>query len=215
MLLALPSWPNVGSNAGDVLALAAIALGLIACFAGYRLFRVVLALYGAALGAVVGVAVSHNAAAGIEVAPLLGALVGAVIGGLLFTAFYFVGVFFVGALTGLILADALGLSGAAGEIGRVLAALAGGLAAAVAQRLVIIVGTALSGAWSAVGGALMLFGLGSSTLLDPASSTTALWRRLPEDLAVVAWLALSAAGIVVQAAGRSEEPAARRRRRRR
>ena len=62
MPLEFPDWPLVGPNASSAVALLAIAVGLVTCFAGYRLFRVILALYGAALGAIIGVAVGHGAA---------------------------------------------------------------------------------------------------------------------------------------------------------
>ena len=70
----------------------------------------------------------------------------------------------------------------------------------------------MSGAWSAVGGAVALFGLGPSALLDPFTPPpSALWRQLPEDLAVLVWVVLSALGIVVQwSRGEPERPPRRR-----
>src|SRR2546426_9305336 len=76
---------------------AAIALvlgGAVACFAGYRLFRVVLAIYGFILGAALASSVM-----GItnHAAMIVAAIVGGVVGALLFTFAYYVCIGLLGA----------------------------------------------------------------------------------------------------------------------
>ena len=68
--------------------------GLISCFAGYRVFRVVLGIYGFILGALLasGVAGPEN-----TVWMIAAALVGGVVGALILIAAYFVGVALLGA----------------------------------------------------------------------------------------------------------------------
>ena len=68
--------------------------GLLACFAGYRLFRLVLGIYGFMLGAFV--TTSMMGAANIW-ALALAAVVGGLVGAVLMIAAYFIGVGLVGA----------------------------------------------------------------------------------------------------------------------
>ena len=75
--------------------------GALACFAGYRLFRIVLGIYGFILGAMIAssmMGVSNTI--GMIVAALVGGLVGALI--LMFA--YFVGIALVGAGLGALVA---------------------------------------------------------------------------------------------------------------
>ena len=68
--------------------------GAVACFAGYRLFRVVLAIYGFILGAMLAssvMGISNHAAM------IIAALVGGIIGALLFTFAYYVCIGLIGA----------------------------------------------------------------------------------------------------------------------
>src|SRR5687767_2471395 len=76
--------------------------GVVACFFGHRLFRVVLALFGFILGAL---AASSIMAASNTTGMVVGALIGGLIGaGILYTA-YFVGVALVGAGLGAVVAN--------------------------------------------------------------------------------------------------------------
>src|SRR5579859_733063 len=83
-------------------AIVLIAGGLISCFAGYRVFRVVLGIYGFILGAL-----SASAAMGTEhtVWMLVAALLGGLIGALILIAAYFVGVALLGAGIGALTAS--------------------------------------------------------------------------------------------------------------
>ena len=82
-------------------ALVLVLAGALACFAGYRLFRYVLALFGFILGAMIAsstMGISNTV--GMIVAALVGGLVGAAI--LMFA--YFVGIALVGAGVGALVA---------------------------------------------------------------------------------------------------------------
>src|SRR5437870_3406038 len=138
---------------------AAIALvigGAIACFAGYRLFRVVLAIYGFIAGAMLGSSMMGSGnTIGMMIAALFGGLIGAVV---LFFA-YFVGIALIGAGLGALVIHVAWAQVNTGDppaLIVLLFATLGTVAALVLQRYVIIVGTAFSGAWTILVGALTL-----------------------------------------------------------
>jgi hypothetical protein len=78
-----------------------VLAGSLACFAGYRLFRVVLGIFGFILGAAIG---SSLAGADSAWAMILGALVGGVLGALTLVFAYFIGIALVGAALGALVA---------------------------------------------------------------------------------------------------------------
>src|SRR5206468_8579103 len=135
--------------------LAAIVLvlgGGLACFAGYRLFRVVLAIYGLILGAMLASSmVAASNAAGLVVAAIVGGLVGAVV--LMFA--YLVGIALVGAGLGALVAHFAAQYFGPGDpppIVLIVLAVLGAIAAMLLQRYVIIVATAFGGAWTVIVG---------------------------------------------------------------
>lgn len=131
--------------------------GLIACFAGYRFFRIVLAIAGFVLGALIG---GSPFSEGQTAMMAIAAIVGGIIGALIMIAAYFVGVALIGAGVGALVANAVWAS--MGREPHVLVviglAIAGALAALALQRYVIIVATAFGGAQTAVVGASALLG---------------------------------------------------------
>jgi Domain of unknown function (DUF4203) len=176
--------------------------GLLACFAGYRLFRVVLVVYGFILGALVASSVMGTSnTTGMIMAALGGGLAGAAI---LFAA-YFVGVALVGAALGALVAHVVwsGLAGDPHPLVVIAFSVVGAIGAMVLQRYVIIVGTAFGGAWTLIVGALAL--LGREAALSAAERPD-VWIVYPLDptpgrkWVLVAWVALSVAGLVVQMA---------------
>jgi hypothetical protein len=140
---------------------AAIALvigGTVACFAGYRWFRIVLAIYGFIAGAMLA---SSTLASSNTTGLLIAALAGGVVGSVLLFFAYFVGIALIGA----------GLGAFSVQIGWarfsavdppwvlvLLFAALGTVTALVLQRYVIVVSTAFSGAWTIIIGALALAG---------------------------------------------------------
>src|SRR5580765_6434220 len=82
-------------------AIVLVISGAVACFAGYRLFRLVLAIYGFILGAMLASSVMGiSNTAGMIAAAIIGGAVGALI--LVFA--YFVGIALVGAGLGALVA---------------------------------------------------------------------------------------------------------------
>jgi hypothetical protein len=195
----LPGW---GLGTAIVLALLSIGIGLVQCFLGYRVFRLILGVYGFLLGLLLG---SRLVEAVVPApAPLLTLLSGlfcGLIGAALIMLFYIVGVFVVGAVAGTLLVNLLGASlGFATPLLVVLAgALLLGLMAVALQRPVIILITAGYGAWGVVGGLASLVGGDIAPLSRPFTRPFA-WRleEWPFLLALAGWLLLALAGALVQ-----------------
>jgi hypothetical protein len=192
--------PAIGTGTTVLGAIILIAFGLLNCFFGYRIFRFLLAVYGFILGAVVGFVVASNLAAGQTLWLVVGAVVGGLVGALLMVLLFFVGVFVVGGLAGLLLAGLINT--AAGvtlpTVVVIIIAVIMGIVALILQRVVLILATAFSGAWAVVAGAEALitgqtlsFQLFTQSLSQQPTSS-------PLLLILVAWLALSVVGAVVQ-----------------
>jgi uncharacterized protein DUF4203 len=177
-----------------------LAGGLISCFAGYRVFRVVLGIYGFILGALFA-----SAAMGTEhtVWMIAAALAGGIIGALILIAAYFVGVALLGAGVGALAASLIwaSLGREPGALVVILFAIAGALGALALQRYVIVGATAFGGAWTIIVGALALSG--NRVAIDTAARSN-VWLAYPMNPApgqywiLLVWLALGIAGTLVQ-----------------
>jgi hypothetical protein len=134
-----------------------VAVGLLACFAGYRLFRTVLTVYGFVIGALFG---STLVAPSQTVAMIVALLVGGLVGAAVMYFGYFVGVMLVGAGLGALAGQALWtqLFGHENAIVTLVLAVVGAILAVKVQRYVIVIGTAFIGAQTAVAGAVALAG---------------------------------------------------------
>src|ERR1035437_10586851 len=84
-----------------------IAVGVLACFWGYRIGKVILGIMGFAGGFVGGWTAAASLAPGHDVIALVSALLGGVIGGVLCVWLYFLGVFLLGASAGVVVAGAV------------------------------------------------------------------------------------------------------------
>lgn len=136
---------------------AAIIWGLLDCFFGYRVFKLTIGLLGALAGALLGQAAAHAAGwgSGGELAGLaVGALLGAGLAFLAYIAAVFVAGFGFGATLALLLLSHFHHMVAL--LGALVVGVIGGIAAVKLQRVVIILATALLGAFRAVF-ALMYF----------------------------------------------------------
>jgi hypothetical protein len=172
--------------------------GLLSCFAGYRVFRVVLAFFGFVFGVLFTSSVMGSDQTMWTIgAALLGGLAGALI---LFAA-YFVGVALIGAGFGagvaMLVWAALGRE--PGIIPVIVLAVLGAMGALALQRYVIIVATAFGGAQTAiVGGAALM----SSRGLE--QSARSVFRVYPLDpLPATRWdlagfVVLGLVGLMVQ-----------------
>ncbi len=177
--------------------------GLLSCFAGYRVFRLVLAFFGFVFGVLVASSVMGS---GQTMWTIAAALVGGAIGALILFAAYFVGVALIGAGFGagiaLVVWAALGRE--PGIVPVVLLAVLGAIGALALQRYVIIVATAIGGAQTAiVGGAALVTHRG----LDMAARSV--FRIYPLDpLPATQWdlagfVVLALMGLMVQLRGQA------------
>jgi hypothetical protein len=179
--------------------------GLLACFAGYRLFRIVLSVYGFILGAALA---SSLMGPGEQTAMIISAVVGGLIGAVVFNLAYFVGVALIGAATGALLLHAVWARFAKGDphvLLVVLCAVIGAVIATNVQRWVIILTTAFGGAWTAIIGVSALMG---DRVAKVAAATSNVWVFYPLNLEpgrrwlLGAWLVLGILGAVVQSRGK-------------
>ena len=197
------------TTGGLLVALISIAFGLLNCFAGYRVFRLLLGLYGLIVGVIAGATLASNVTGGEILWVIVGAVVGGIVGAALFVLLYIVGVFLVGAAGGVSLATFIG-----GVLGIdmpalvvVIVAIAVGIIALIVQRSVLILATAFVGAWLAVsGGAALITGTepAFTTLFERAvggGAGTYTW------VVLIVWLLLGIAGAAVQFATSREAAA--------
>ncbi len=182
---------------------ASIALilgGVLACFAGRRLFRIVLGVYGFIIGAMFA---SSMAGVNSQMAMIVAAVVGGLLGSLILVTAYFVGIALVGAGLGAFIGHiAWGWFGTGDPplLAVIVVSVAGALGAMLLQRYVIIVGTALAGAWTTIVGVVNALATRGMTR---GASATEVWILYPNTLSDAAWapyafVALAIAGIAVQ-----------------
>ena len=174
--------------------------GIVACFFGYRMFRLVLAIFGFILGALAASSVFGASDTGpMLAAAAIGGLVGA---GILIAA-YFVGVALVGAGLGALVAN-LAFSASGREphfLVIAFCAIVGAVGSMYLQRYFIIVGTAFGGAWTMIVGAMALVGDRAALAAAAAGDV---WVAYPLDPAPgrqwvpIAWIVLSLIGTGVQ-----------------
>ena len=173
--------------------------GVVAWVAGYRLFRLVLTLYGFILGALIG---SSTVGTSDAWTLILAAVGGGIVGALIMFFGYFVGVALIGAGAGALVVHMVW-----SQLGTdphpfivVLAAVAGAAGAMALQRYVIIVVTAFAGAWTVLLGGLALTEQGRSLAVNSAS----IWLVYPMDPApgrrwvFFAWIGLGLVGVAIQ-----------------
>jgi hypothetical protein len=173
--------------------------GALACFAGHRLFRLVLAIYGFIAGAMIA---SSVVAASNATGMIVGAIVGGAIGAGVLVVAWFAGVALVGAGMGVLAAHLAWSSVGTGDppaLAIVVVGVAGAVAAMFVQRYVIVVGTAFGGAWTIVLAVVNAF---PAQGLTPGSSDTEVWILYPTSApgrwAPIAWVALGVLGTAVQ-----------------
>jgi hypothetical protein len=178
-----------------------LAGGLLACFAGYRVFRIVLAIYGFILGALLA---SSFMGAEQTAVMVLAWIVGGIVGALILLVAYFAGVALLGAGMGAAAAHLVWAAFHAepATVVLVLFSIAGALAALALQRCVIIVATAFGGAQTALVGAAALMGHAGAA----RAAADAVYRVYPLDPVPatywdgVAALGLGLTGMIVQLA---------------
>lgn len=181
---------------------AAIALllgGVLACFAGHRLFRIVLGIYGFVLGAMIASSVvGVTNTTGMIVA----AVVGGLIGSLVLVLAWFVGVSLIGAGLGVLGAHLIWTQIATGDPPAwavIVVAVAGAIGAVFVQRYVIVAGTAFAGAWTIL---LAATSVVAAQGITRGESDTEVWILYPTTVPArwvpIAWIGLGLAGTAVQ-----------------
>jgi hypothetical protein len=175
--------------------------GALSCFAGYRVFRVVLGIYGFILGALL----ASSAMGTDHTFWMIGAaILGGIIGALILIAAYFVGVALIGAGIGALVAHfAWAMAGREpGLIAVIVLAILGAIGALAVQRYVVIAATAFGGAQTVIVGVAAL--MGNRVAAETVSRSV--YRVYPIDPLpqtrwdAVAWLVLGTIGVVVQLA---------------
>jgi hypothetical protein len=172
--------------------------GVVAWAAGYRLFRLVLTLFGLYIGALAATAMFGP---GDRTMLVFAAIGGGLVGACFMFFGYFVGVALVGAGIG-----ALGVHLVWSRLGTdphafvvILASVAGAATAMALQRYVIIAATAFSGGWTLIWGANHFLDAGSIGVRPPS-----VWMVYPLDLSpgrrwmLGVWLAVALVGVFIQ-----------------
>ena len=181
-------------------ALVLVAGGLMACCAGHRLFRAVLAVYGFILGALIA---SSLAGVSDTTSMVIAVTVGGLLGAVILIVAYFIGVALIGATGGALLANVIWAQLGTDPHPMIVIgfSIAGALLALALQRYVIILGTAFGGAWTAIVGGVALTG---SRAAVAASEKTDAWLVYPfnpapgQRFVYPVWLLLGILGAVTQ-----------------
>ena len=175
--------------------------GALSCFAGYRLFKIVLGIYGFVLGAMLA-----SSAMGVTntTGMIVASLVGGVCGALLLMFAYFIGIALVGAGLGALVAHVgWGYVGAGDPPALVVILLSvlGSIGAMLLQRYVIIVATAFGGAWTVIVGTLAISGDRGAARAASAGDVWILYPMTPapgKGWVPIAWVVLGLIGTGVQ-----------------
>ena len=174
--------------------------GFVSCFLGYRLFKVVLGVFGFIIGAL---AASSVFGASDTTPMVIAAIVGGIAGAALMLAAYFVGVALVGAAIGALVVNLIWtqIEGDPHPAVVILFSVAGAVAATWLQRYVIILGTAFAGAWTMLVGGLAIMG---DTGPLKAAANGDIWVAYPLNPAPGMkwlpwlWFGLGAVGTLIQ-----------------
>ncbi len=178
--------------------------GVLACFAGHRLFRIVLGIYGFIIGAMVA---SSVVGATSSTAMLAAAAIGGLLGSVVMVFAWFVGVSLVGAGIGVLVAHLVWTQVASGDppaMAIIAVAVAGAVGAMFVQKYVIVAGTAFGGAWTILLSAANWMPK-AETALTRGASDTEVWILYPTTTPgprwmLLAWIGLGLLGTAVQLA---------------
>lgn len=178
----------------------ALLLGLVHCIAGYRLFALVLGVYGLVLGVGAGAALAESWFPGQVVSASLMQAGAGLLGLGVVLAFYRVGIFLIGAVAATLLTSAIApwVGGVSWPVHFMLACIAGS-ASVVVTRHVLIIATAITGAALVVRSATAIADSPVRWLTEASSSP---WAAAGLDASpeLTAWAVLAILGTAVQLA---------------
>jgi hypothetical protein len=175
--------------------------GALSCFAGYRLFKIVLGIYGFVLGAMLA---SSAMGATNTTGMIVAALAGGVCGAALLMFAYFIGIALVGAGLGALVAHVAWSGIRTGDppaIAVIVLSIMGSIGAMFMQRYVIIVATAFGGAWTVIVGGLAATGDRGAAKAAAAGDVWILYPTSPapgQKWVPVAWILLGLIGTALQ-----------------
>ena len=176
-----------------------LAGGLLACFLGYRLLRILLAVYGFVAGVVIATQFVDRVDAWMAVPLVVG---GGFAGSLIAMVAYLAGVAVLGAALGALAVNAAwSYQGGEPNLWVMLAVcLVGALVTLALRRYVLIVGTSFGGAWTALVGGLALAG-NSAAVAAASGDVQHLYPLVSASTQmgfVLGWLGLSGLAIFFQ-----------------
>ncbi len=148
---------------GQIAAPVAIAIGVLACFWGYQLVKVILGIMGFAAGAAAGWTTGMALAPSHSIVGLVCAGIGGLVGAVLCIWVFFFGIFLLGASAGAVVAAAAfgGTGHEAHPILLLACAVVFGLLALLLQKFMIVVSTAFAGSYLVTAGILHFFMTGA------------------------------------------------------
>jgi len=173
-------WTTLQPQTRLLAGLAQLLVGLAVAFFGFRLFRALLALAGFVVGASFGLSLGSGAA--VPASAWLLALALGLLGALVLWALFRIGAVLAGAALGVAVAGGAAASLPAGTnpqwewllllVGLVL----GAVVAWRLQRPLIVIATALAGAWASLVGVAMLVGRATPDQAVPAALGAGIWN---------------------------------------
>ncbi len=190
-----------------VAAIFSIAGGVITCFFGHKLFKVVLALVGFLAGAIAGGGLATLLTSGAQGVVWVAAILTGILGAFILIWAFQVGVFLVGAVAGLLIGGVIGtsLSGVIQIAVIALFVILGGLLALKLQRVVVGLATALIGAAFIVGAGLnLVVGAEEASAIGRAAVDSSVLGQVGW-IAIGSWIILSVAGSALQLGGKRPE----------
>ncbi len=186
--------------AGPVGAVLVIAVGCLICFWGYRIVKLTLAIVGFIAGAFGGLEAASYLGQNSTSIQLVCAVIGGLIGAGLCLGLYYLGIFLLGASAGAVLASAFfhGAGQQPNPLFVLALAVVFGVVALLAQKFMIVISTAFSGAYLIIAGAW--------PFVAPGQSPSRVWLHpseagppgVPGYAALAVWLLLAIVGASFQ-----------------